>query len=161
MGHSAPGVTMEGFNSMPSNRTCATVRRLRQHREQTVALKARNVQQPRGSTCSGPREGGFHIEPEPPTQGGCSRLQANTGAKLAQLVSIGARWLFHGGKGSSDCTVTMPTLLSARYLNVSAQMACATSKVLSMSWSPSNRTSGSTIGTKPLACAMAAYRASP
>ena len=44
------------------------------------------------------------------------------------------------------------TLLSAMYLKVSAQMAWATSKVASMSCSPSSSTSGSTMGTRPLSC---------
>ena len=39
------------------------------------------------------------------------------------------------------------TLLSAMYLKVSAQVASATSRVRSMSWSPSSRISGSTMGT--------------
>ena len=44
---------------------------------------------------------------------------------------------------------------SAMYLNVSAQISSATSRVRSMSCSPSSRTSGSMMGTRPAAWEMA------
>lgn len=59
-----------------------------------------------------------------------------------------------GGWGPTmDGLSRMPsnrTFWSAKYLKVSAQIACATSNVSSIECSPSSRTSGSTMGTRPL-----------
>lgn len=87
---------------------------------------------------------GFHT----PRQRTSRRLHDSAQRMQAKLVGAGPVLTMDGLRRIPSNM----TFWSAMYLNVSAQIASATSSVLSIPCSPSRSTSGSTMGTRPEAC---------